>query len=222
MAAAVSAKALLAVHLAGIQSDIDFHNSMSRLVNTLLRQNPTATDAQFHARLLQMIDDGHPVEAASQAAHARPPSLDSSNSAPLAYHVGIYASAVSCRQGELLAEVAIDLLPFSEAAEDAETVRVDQFAEAVRRRAARRVRAAEEAAANASLSSEMAEEEEEEHPPAGAQAADTSYWAVQAERWAGHNLADYWAAYPAAQADRWGGYDWAEAQGQQPAKRQRT
>ena len=221
MAAAMSAMALLTVHLAGIQSDIDLHNSMIRLVNALLRQNPTATDAQFRARLQQMMGDTYPVEAASRAAHARSPRQDSSNSAPPAYHVGIYASAASGGEGELHAEVAIDLLPFSEAAEDAETAEVDQLAEAVRRRAARRVRAAEEAAANALLSSEEAEEERE-HPPAGAQAADTTHWAVQAERWALYNFADYRAAYRAVQADRWAGYDWADAQGQQPAKRQRT
>ena len=221
MAAAMYAMTLLTVHLAEIMTDIDLHNSMIRFVNALLRQNPTATDAQFRSHLQQMIDYRYPVDAALRAARSRSSWRDSSSSAPPAYYVGIYASAASCRQEELLAEAAIDLLPFSEAAEDAETAEVDQLAEAAQRRAARRVRAAEEAAANA-LSSSQAAEEEEEHLPAGAQAADPTRGAVQAERWAGHNFGDYRVAYRAAQADRWAGYDWAGAQGQQLAKRQRT
>ena len=105
-AVAMAERPLVTVHHAVQQSDIDLQQQV-RLVNALLGQNPTATDSELRAQLLQMMGATYPVKAALQAARAQPsavapptvsgktPSTRRSNSASPAYPVGIHPSAAS-------------------------------------------------------------------------------------------------------------------------------
>ena len=106
-AVAMAERVLVTVHRAVQQSDIDFQHSMLRIVNALLRQEPTATDAQIRSQLQQLLGNTYPVETALRAARAQPsavapptvsgktPSTRRSKSAPPAYPVGIHPSAAS-------------------------------------------------------------------------------------------------------------------------------
>ena len=104
-AVAMAERALVTVHLAVQQSDIDFPTGIRRLVNALLSQNRTATDAQICLQLRQMLGDTYPVNAALLVARTRPsavapptawgkpPSARHSKSGPQAYPVGIHPRA---------------------------------------------------------------------------------------------------------------------------------
>ena len=102
---AMEERTLVTVHLAVQRADIDFSTGIRRLVNALLSQNRTATDAQICLQLRQMLGDTYPVEAALLVARTRPsavapptawgkpPSARRSKSAPQAYPVGIHPRA---------------------------------------------------------------------------------------------------------------------------------